>query len=262
MSTCAKAAIIPAIGAACSPIPRPSWPTRSRRLVDGKGRMQLDALKPPRISNQIRAALADVKVEPTADEPALARELGRGGLVAGRAALCLEHAGSAGDVVGQYREARQCHSGPRQCRAAAALRGRHQIRGGRSMPCARICMPMAFRWSRSAGAQRFAASRTDFDSPWVNWAANSIRQTTGKAPAILPNFGGSLPNDVFSEGLGPADDLGAAFLSRLLAACAGRTHPAAGDRRGAGDHGRAVLGSRRDAARAIAGAVVHVAEYL
>ena len=48
----------------------------------------------------------------------------------------------------------------------------------------------------------FAASRTDFDSPWVNWAANSIRQTTGKAPAILPNFGGSLPNDVFSEGLG------------------------------------------------------------
>ena len=53
-----------------------------------------------------------------------------------------------------------------------------------------------------SGAQRFAASRTDFDSPWVNWTANSIRQTTGKAPAILPNFGGSLPNDVFSEGLG------------------------------------------------------------
>jgi acetylornithine deacetylase/succinyl-diaminopimelate desuccinylase-like protein len=53
-----------------------------------------------------------------------------------------------------------------------------------------------------SGAQRFAASRTDVDSPWVNWTANSIRQTTGKAPAILPNFGGSLPNDVFAEGLG------------------------------------------------------------
>ena len=50
--------------------------------------------------------------------------------------------------------------------------------------------------------QRFAASRTDFDSPWVNWAAQSIRLTTGKAPAVLPNFGGSLPNDVFSETLG------------------------------------------------------------
>ena len=53
-----------------------------------------------------------------------------------------------------------------------------------------------------SGQQRFGASRTDFDSPWVNWAANSIRQTTGKAPAILPNIGGSLPNGVFAEGLG------------------------------------------------------------
>jgi acetylornithine deacetylase/succinyl-diaminopimelate desuccinylase-like protein len=50
--------------------------------------------------------------------------------------------------------------------------------------------------------QSFDASRTDFDSPWVSWAADSIRQTTGKAPAVLPNFGGSLPNDVFSDCLG------------------------------------------------------------
>ena len=53
-----------------------------------------------------------------------------------------------------------------------------------------------------SGAQRFGASRTDVDSPWVNWTADSIRKTTGKAPAILPNFGGSLPNDVFSDALG------------------------------------------------------------
>ncbi len=50
--------------------------------------------------------------------------------------------------------------------------------------------------------QCFAASRTDLGSPWIEWAANSIRQTAGKAPAVLPNFGGSLPNDVFSEALG------------------------------------------------------------
>jgi hypothetical protein len=47
--------------------------------------------------------------------------------------------------------------------------------------------------------QRFAASRTDFDSPWIGWTAESIRKTTGKAPAVLPNFGGSLPNDVFTD---------------------------------------------------------------
>jgi acetylornithine deacetylase/succinyl-diaminopimelate desuccinylase-like protein len=51
-------------------------------------------------------------------------------------------------------------------------------------------------------AQSFAASRTDFDSPWIKWAAESVQRTTGEVPAILPNFGGSLPNDVFSDILG------------------------------------------------------------
>jgi len=69
-----------------------------------------------------------------------------------------------------------------------------------------------------SASQGFAASRTDFDSPWVSWAAESIRRTTGKAPAVLPNFGGALPNDVFSEGLWLAHGLGAALLSGLLAA--------------------------------------------
>ena len=50
-----------------------------------------------------------------------------------------------------------------------------------------------------SATQRFAASRTDLDSPWINWTAESIRRTTGKAPAVLPNFGGSLPNDVFTD---------------------------------------------------------------
>ena len=51
-------------------------------LVDGQGRMKLDALKPPRLTNQIRAMLADVKVEPTDDEPALSEIWGEEGLSA------------------------------------------------------------------------------------------------------------------------------------------------------------------------------------
>src|ERR1700690_682933 len=45
-------------------------------LVDSYGRLQLEELKPPRLTNQIRAALADVKVEPMADEPALSENWG------------------------------------------------------------------------------------------------------------------------------------------------------------------------------------------
>src|SRR6201999_2105371 len=51
-------------------------------LVDGKGHLLLDELKPPRLSNQIRAALADVKIEPTADEPALSENWGEEGFSA------------------------------------------------------------------------------------------------------------------------------------------------------------------------------------
>jgi hypothetical protein len=48
----------------------------------------------------------------------------------------------------------------------------------------------------------FQPTRLDPDHAWVRWIATSIKRTSGRAPAILPNIGGSLPNDIFSEGLG------------------------------------------------------------
>ena len=50
--------------------------------------------------------------------------------------------------------------------------------------------------------EMFAATRIDPDDPWVRWAAASIEKTTGKKPAVLPNLGGSLPNDIFTDVLG------------------------------------------------------------
>ena len=46
------------------------------------------------------------------------------------------------------------------------------------------------------------ATRLDPESPWSKWAVASITQTTGMEPAALPNLGGSLPNDVFTDILG------------------------------------------------------------
>lgn len=48
----------------------------------------------------------------------------------------------------------------------------------------------------------FPATRLDPDHPAVRFAAASLLTTTGKAPATLPNLGGGLPNDVFSDLLG------------------------------------------------------------
>jgi acetylornithine deacetylase/succinyl-diaminopimelate desuccinylase-like protein len=54
----------------------------------------------------------------------------------------------------------------------------------------------------SARDEMFRATRIDPDDAWVKWVVASIAQTTGKSPAVLPNLGGSLPNDIFTDVLG------------------------------------------------------------
>ncbi|WP_209888678.1 M20 family metallopeptidase [Rhizobium leguminosarum] len=58
-----------------------------------------------------------------------------------------------------------------------------------------------FREVRVAQAsdEIFHATRLDPEHPWVGWVVASIRRTIGRKPAILPNLGASLPNDIFSE---------------------------------------------------------------
>ena len=50
--------------------------------------------------------------------------------------------------------------------------------------------------------EMFHATRIDPEDAWVKWAVASIAQTSGKKPAVLPNLGGSLPNDIFTDILG------------------------------------------------------------
>jgi acetylornithine deacetylase/succinyl-diaminopimelate desuccinylase-like protein len=170
-------------------------------LVDGHGRLLLDELKPPRLSNQIRAALADVAIEPMEDEPALSPNWGEEGLSAAERLYAWNTlevlAISSGNID------KPANAIPGQARAVLQLRF---VVGTKVEKIAEVIRAhlrtKGFPMVEVTAAQRFAASRTDFDNRWVGWAADSIRQTTGKAPAVLPNFGGSLPNDVFSDVLG------------------------------------------------------------
>jgi acetylornithine deacetylase/succinyl-diaminopimelate desuccinylase-like protein len=170
-------------------------------LVDGQGRLLLDALKPPRISNQVRAALADVKIEPLSDEPALSENWGEEGLTAAERLYAWNTLEVLAMAAGNIEKPANAIPG----RAQAVLQLRFVVGTEVDKVVDAIKARLhdrGFPMIEVKATQSFAASRTDFDSPWVNWTAESIRQTTGKAPAILPNFGGSLPNDVFSDTLG------------------------------------------------------------
>src|SRR6266851_977529 len=170
-------------------------------LVDGNGRLLLDQLKPPRISNQIRATLADVKIEPTAGEPALSENWGEEGLSAAERLYAWNTlevlAMSSGNIE------KPANAIPGRAQAVLQLRFVVGTKVDKIVDVIRARLHgSGFPMVEVKATQSFDASRTDFDSPWVSWAADSIRQTTGKAPAVLPNFGGSLPNDVFSDCLG------------------------------------------------------------
>ena len=46
------------------------------------------------------------------------------------------------------------------------------------------------------------ATRLDPTDPLVDWTLAIMAESSGKKPALLPNLGGSLPNDVFADILG------------------------------------------------------------
>ncbi len=170
-------------------------------MIDGQGRLLLEALKPPRLSNQIRSLLSDVKIEPMADEPAIAENWGEQGLSAAERLYAWNTlevlAMSSGDIE------RPANAIPGRARAVLQLRFVVGTRTDNIVEVVRHHLhEKGFPMVEVGTAQSFPASRTDFDSPWISWAEASIRRTTGKPPALLPNFGGSLPNEVFSQTLG------------------------------------------------------------
>src|ERR1700761_6947859 len=147
-------------------------------LVDAHGRMKLDALKPPRLTNQIRAFLADVEIKPGADEPALAENWGEEGLAAAERLYAWNTlevlAMSSGNME------KPANAIPGRARAVLQLRFVVGTKHEQVIDAVRAHLHgKGFTMVEVSATQSFIASRTDFDSPWIKWAADSIQQTTG-----------------------------------------------------------------------------------
>ena len=61
----------------------------------------------------------------------------------------------------------------------------------------------------------FGSTRTDPDNPWAVWAAASLARTTGAPPAVIPQLGGSICNDIFTDIL----DLPSIWVPHSYASC-------------------------------------------
>jgi acetylornithine deacetylase/succinyl-diaminopimelate desuccinylase-like protein len=171
-------------------------------LVDGRGRILVESLRPAPIPASVRRALATIEPgEP--DGPEIDVDWGEPGLTPAERVF-----GYNVLEVLAFKTGNPEHPvNAIPPRASATLQLRF-VTG--CAPDGVISAVRAHLDSHGFGnvhvardrAEVMHATRLDPDHPWVRWAAASIERTTGKAPAILPNLGGSLPNDCFAELLG------------------------------------------------------------
>ena len=169
-------------------------------IVGPRGEVQIPEWKPRSISNSVRAALADCEIAPGPDEPVIDPDWGERGLTPAEKvfAWCTFEilAMKAGNPESPV------NAVPPRAWARGQVRFVVGVDPDQFLPALRRHLDRhGFPMVQIAKARDeiFRATRLDPDHPWVQWAAASMARTAGRRPAILPNTGGSLPNDVFSE---------------------------------------------------------------
>ena len=172
-------------------------------LVDSQGRILVDALRPASLPEPVRAALSDVSVGQGPGDPVIDPNWGEPGLTSEEKIFGWNTLEVLAFMTGTPEA--PVNAIPPAAKATMQLRFvvGTDVDGVLPAVQARLDAHGLRRvTAKPARMETFAATRLDPTDPWVGWALASIAETTGKKPALLPNLGGSLPNDVFADILG------------------------------------------------------------
>jgi acetylornithine deacetylase/succinyl-diaminopimelate desuccinylase-like protein len=167
------------------------------------GQIRIPEWVPDRIPDSVRRALADCEVDGGPDGPAVEPWWGEPGLTPAERVFGWCSFTVLAFEAGNPRT--PVNAVPPRAWARCQLRFVVGIDHAEVLPALRRHLDrqgLAMVKVASARDEIFHATRLDPDNPWVTWAVDSIRTTTGKPPAVLPNLGGSLPNDIFADILG------------------------------------------------------------
>lgn len=169
--------------------------------VDAKGRLRMDVFKPPRISAAVRAALANAPLEDSPGAPKVDEHWGEDGLTPAERVYAWNTLEVLAIEAGNA--SRPVNAIPGQ--ASATVQLRYVV--GTDIDAVISTMKssvaaLGYPELHLDVVARTPATRMEPDHPLVQWAAASLAASTGKAVTILPNLGGSLPNEVFAEILG------------------------------------------------------------
>ncbi len=170
-------------------------------LVDARGRIAIDALRPPPIPASVKRALAGIEVGGGADDPEVDRDWGEPGLTPAERVFGWNTVEVL--AIGVGNALHPVNAIPHEARATLQLR--FVVGTDAAQLRAHVLEHLRAHGFRDIACSEpvvMAATRLDPDNDWVRFALRSIEHTTGQAPALLPNLGGSLPNDVFADILG------------------------------------------------------------
>jgi len=172
-------------------------------ITDAKGVICVPEWRPDSLTSAVRAALAGLVIDGGADGPQIDAHWGEPGLTPAERVFGWCSFEVLAFVTGN--PDKPVNAIPPRASAHCQLRYVVGVDAADILPALRRHLDRnGFGMVQLAPARDgfFAATRLAPDHPWVEWTAASIDRTTGKKPAILPNLGGSLPNDVFAEVLG------------------------------------------------------------
>ncbi len=172
-------------------------------ITDASGRIRIPEWKPKDIPQLVRELVAALELESAPADPSIDPEWGEPGLSTPEKlfawssfAVLSMHSGRPEAPVNAISGAATAH---------CQLRFVVGVDGERILPALREHLDNAgFSQVEIVPSKKgsFTPTRTAPDNPWVTLVRNSIKDSTGKTASILPNLGGSLPNEVFSEILG------------------------------------------------------------
>ncbi|MDQ0586853.1 M20 family metallopeptidase [Variovorax paradoxus] len=170
-------------------------------LVDARGRILVEALRPPEIPQGVREALAGIAIGGGADDPALDQGWGEPGLSPAERLVAWNTIEVL--ALGAGSPQRPVNAIPSEAVAHCQLRFVVGTPWRELADIVRAHLDAhGFGQVEVQITLTGAATRLDVENPWVGWARQSIEQSSGQRVDLLPNLAGSLPNDVFADLLG------------------------------------------------------------
>ncbi|MFH8134570.1 M20 family metallopeptidase [Pantoea osteomyelitidis] len=170
-------------------------------LVNQQGQLQVTALKPDSLTGPVRQILSDINVGGMPGDPAIDPDWGEAGLTPTERLYGWNTLEVLSFLAGN--PARPMNAIPGHATAVCQLRFVVGTDWENLAEHIRAHLQQqGFHNVEVEFMRGSPATRLDPNDPLVGWALESIAISSGKKPALLPNLGGSLPNEVFSEILG------------------------------------------------------------